>query len=242
MKSKEHHLFFASRIENNVAYLDIEESRHAMSVLRFSSGDTLMVTDGRGTIYECRITSGAPDAQSVTVMSTTSAQRPRCAVRMFVGMCDRDKFEELCENCAALGADLIVPLVCRFSQKAWWNAWDKHADRIHKKLVAGIKQSRNPWLPVCAQPTAFSDAFSKAEASLIIAADENGGQVVEVLDRIKQAAAVSCFIGPPGGFSPDELSALKNADAAFVSLSANRLRTELAAVVLCGAVTMMTSV
>ena len=245
MPSPDHNLFFASRVENGIVHLDNEESRHAMSVLRFSTGEIIQVTDGKGVIYECRIpaeSQGMEDALSrgtarhLQIVSTKQVPQSQCPVRMFIGICDRDRFEELAENCAALGADRVTPLVCRFCQKPWWSAWDKQAPRINKKLVAGVKQSRNPWLPQLAEPTAFGDALSKIGPSLVIAAEADGTRFVDVIGKIKQATAVSCFVGPPGGFSPDELERLKTSGALFLSLSENRLRTELAAVVLCNAV------
>jgi 16S rRNA (uracil1498-N3)-methyltransferase len=242
MAPAEHHLFFASRIENGRVFLDNEESRHAVSVLRFSAGEIIQVADGKGVVYECRISTRSSDTLSGEIISTKQVPKPQCAVRMFIGLCDRDKFEDLTENLSALGADLIVPLVCQYAQKPWWNVWDKHAPRIHKKLVAGIKQSRNPWLPQLAEPTAFGDALSKTEPSLVIAAEAGRTRFVDVIGKIKQATAVSCFVGPPGGFSPDELERLKTEGALFLSLSENRLRTELAAVMVCGAVTMITTI
>jgi 16S rRNA (uracil1498-N3)-methyltransferase len=236
MSLPDHNLFFASRVENGFAFLDSEESRHALSVLRLSNGDALAVTDGRGAVYDCTVQERVSETLSAEILLTKRIPRPQPSVSMFVGMCDRDRFEELAENCAALGADRIVPLVCRFCQKPWWSAWDKHSQRIRKKLVAGIKQSHNPWLPLVTEPAAFSDALSQTEPSLVLAADAGGKQVFEIVDKIKQSRAVSCFVGPPGGFSPEEFETLKKAGATLVSLSANRLRTELAAVVLCNAV------
>ena len=237
MSSPDHNLFFASRVENGFAYLDSEESRHVSSVLRLSLGDALAVTDGRGTVYDCAVQDCVPETLSARILLTKRVPRPQPSVSMFVGICDRDRFEELAENCAALGAHRIVPVICRFCQKPWWSAWDKHSQRIRKKLIAGIKQSHNPWLPLVTEPEAFGDALSLAQPSLVLAADAGGGkQVLEIVDKIKQSSAVSCFVGPPGGFSPEELETLNRTGATLVSLSANRLRTELAAVVLCNAV------
>jgi 16S rRNA (uracil1498-N3)-methyltransferase len=236
MASPEHHLFFASRIENGVAYLDRDEARHAMSVLRFSPGDALRVTDGNGSVYECAIRPGGLSDDGASVVSVAKAPKPRCEVRLFIGLCDRDKFEESAENCAALGAGRIAPLVCRFCQKPWWKEWDKHEGRIRKKLVSGITQSLNPWLPQLAKPATVPEALSESAASFIIAAEAGGEIVSKSENKVQQATSVSCFVGPPGGFSPEEIDALRNAGAVFVSLSANRLRTELAAALLCGMV------
>jgi 16S rRNA (uracil1498-N3)-methyltransferase len=233
-----HNLFYASRVGNGIAYLDSEESRHATSVLRLSRGDAIQVTDGKGSVFECRARESAKGELPCEIVSTKNVPRPQCPITLFVGIGDRDRFEELVENCAALGADEIIPLVCKFCQKPWWSAWEKHSQRIWKKLVAGIKQSRNPWLPLLIGPTVFEEALTQTGSPLIIAAEASGKKYLDILDRIKQASGVSCFVGPPGGFSPEELEGLKKAGAVFVSLSANRLRTELAAATLCSAVKM----
>ena len=48
-------LFYTSRIENGFAYLDEEESRHLLSVMRRKVGDPLQITDGQGFFYETEI-------------------------------------------------------------------------------------------------------------------------------------------------------------------------------------------
>ena len=48
-------LFYTSRIENGFAYLDEEESRHLLAVLRRKVGDPLQITDGQGFFYETEI-------------------------------------------------------------------------------------------------------------------------------------------------------------------------------------------
>ena len=47
-----------------------EESKHCVRVLRLAEGDRLHVTDGRGTLYECRVVAADPrrcEAEVVTV-------------------------------------------------------------------------------------------------------------------------------------------------------------------------------
>ena len=104
MASCDHNLFYASRVEHGIAYLDNEESRHAMSVLRLSRGDAIQVTDGRGAVYGCRVQERTSSTLSAEIVSTNQVPKPRCSVHMFIGLCDRDKFEDLAENLSALGA------------------------------------------------------------------------------------------------------------------------------------------
>ncbi len=44
-------LFYTPKIENGLALLDEEESRHLVSVLRKKPGDRLDITDGKGKFY-----------------------------------------------------------------------------------------------------------------------------------------------------------------------------------------------
>ena len=108
--------------------------------------------------------------------------------------------------------------------------------RIVKKMIAGIKQAKSAWLPDCKPPEKLPAALEGCKGSLMLLADENGAPFVDVVDRTKNAAAFSCIIGPPGGFSQKEIESLKASGAVSVSLSKNRLRTELAATLLCGMV------
>lgn len=226
-------------MENGVAYLDNEEGRHATAALRFCIGDDIIVTDGKGAVYECTIAEAdnVSGLVSATVRSTECREKPGCEIIMYIGLCDRDKFEDLAEQCSALGAKKIVPLICRYCQNPWWQQWDKHEIRLRKKIIAGVKQSHNPWLTQCEKPVPFTEALCQCTQSLVLCADANGVPLLSVSNQIQQAQEISCFIGPPGGFAEDELAALYKCGIG-VSLSKNRLRTELAATVMCSSVKM----
>jgi RsmE family RNA methyltransferase len=101
-------------------------------------------------------------------------------------------------------------------------------------MIAGIKQSQNVWLPTLAKPTPLSESLAAAQGCPLLVADQNGLPLSSAVDAVRGASFASCFVGPPGGFSPDESAQILSAKAHHVALSENRLRTELAAVLLCG--------
>lgn len=204
------------------------------SVLRRASGETIQITDGNGSIYECSIHEKTPDGTRCVVVKTIPAPAPKKNVSVYAGLPEKEAFGELCESLAALGASRVIPLECDYCQDRWWLAWEKHAARFTKKMIAGIKQAKSAWLPHLSAPQPLAGALGAGNGVLMLAADESGVPFIDVIDRIKNAADISCFIGPPGGFSPKETDQLKSAGAVFVSLSQNRLRTEVAAVILCG--------
>ncbi len=194
----------------------------------------LRVTDGKGRIFECRAGRRAPDGAQLSVEKMVTTERAAPEVRMCVGLCDKEEFGGLVQDLAALGAAAIVPVLCESCREPWWRAWEKHEARLRAKMIAGIKQARSAWLPLLARPTAFSEALSAGEGCPALVADEKGAPLPLAAGVVRDAPFVSCFVGPPGGFSPKESTALMSRKAVFVSLSGNRLRTELAAVVLCG--------
>ena len=49
-------LFYAPDFVPPQYTLSEEESRHVVKVMRMNCGDTVFITDGRGTLFECRIT------------------------------------------------------------------------------------------------------------------------------------------------------------------------------------------
>jgi 16S rRNA (uracil1498-N3)-methyltransferase len=236
MTDPSHFFFFCSFIKNGVAILDKEESRHVFSALRRSTGQTIRVTDGKGNVHECRISHRSTTQAQALVERTAVFPKPTPEIRMCVGLPEKDEFEELSTNFAALGASVIVPMTCEYCQKPWWLAWEKQEARLHNKIVAGIKQARAAWLPLLRGPQSLAEALAESAGCPMLVADENGAPLFRSGQDLQQASFMSCFIGPPGGFSPKELRALKSAGAVSVSLSGNRLRTELAALLLCGLV------
>ncbi len=62
-------LFYAPDIRPPQYTLSEEESKHCVRVLRLTCGDTVHLTDGRGTLYRCEITDDNPRRCVVRVVS-----------------------------------------------------------------------------------------------------------------------------------------------------------------------------
>ena len=63
-------LFYAPDITLPVYTLSEEESAHCMKVLRLSAGDTLHLTDGRGTLYRAVVEQPHPKRCVVRIEET----------------------------------------------------------------------------------------------------------------------------------------------------------------------------
>jgi 16S rRNA (uracil1498-N3)-methyltransferase len=236
MRDYRHFLFFTERIETDRLYLDTAETRHAAAVLRCGPGDPFIATDGRGTVYECRVESIVKKQIAGLIMERSTVPRHPCSLHMFVGVPERAAFETLITDLTALGAERITPLVCGHCQKGWW---ERTADgellsgRFRKKMIAALKQSLYPYLPRLDPPLLFASIGSLVSGGCI-AADPAGVPLSAALDSLHQP--ITCFVGPPGGFTSEESAALKALGAMAVRLAPTRLTTELAAVILAAGI------
>lgn len=233
-RSIDHFLFFSTDISEGIVSLDQEETRHAHSVLRLQKGDTIFITNGTGRIYSCAIERIEKNSCISRILGDKVQELTGPAMHFFVGLTEKESFEAAIMGLVPLGVMHITPLECENCQKKWWvKKWEKHAQRFRNKMIAAAKQSWNAWLPALNKPVELDKALSMAKG-LVFVADMNGETLDKSLDKLTLQDAVSCFIGPPEGFSAEELDGLGKHSAGLIKLSDKRLRTELAATVLAG--------
>jgi 16S rRNA (uracil1498-N3)-methyltransferase len=225
MREFDHFLFYAVRIDNNTVILDENDTRHAVKVLRLVQGDTFQVSCGDGIIHVCKLGAINGSCASGSIVDSKAVEKIAPDFNFFVGIPDKDAFESIVTDLTALGVKSITPLISSQCQKNWWeNKWEKHHERLHGKMIAAMKQSLYPYLPDLNKPrTLDSTCFQNG---LCITADYNGSSRITMDSSISH---INCFIGPPGGFSTDELDMFRQCDFLFLRLGQTRLRTELAA-------------
>jgi 16S rRNA (uracil1498-N3)-methyltransferase len=223
-----HFLFYSRNINDNVILLDSDELAHISSVLRFSEGDEIQITDGRGNIFECKIMKIKKDSALCEIISSKFYKPLPCEIILAIGLPDKDKFETICEMIAPLGVRKVVPLITKNCKKNYLDGrWERIFERCERKIVSSIKQSLNPYITEIESPMNVADFTSDCEFNLL--ADFDGKRIDEVIRKDKLPKSACIFIGPPAGFSPDEID-LFSINSTKICLGRYRLRTELAAV------------
>ncbi len=210
-----------------------EEAKHCVRVLRHQPGDTIHVTDGRGSLYEARLTNDKPKAASFELLQQLQqpeTSRPGAIHIAIAPTKNSDRLEWFLEKAIEFGIDEISLLQCRHSERAKINM-----DRLEKKAVSAMKQSLNLFMPRLHSLSKF-DAFVKKMASseeqrFIAYVDASIPQHLKEAARPGHAACV--LIGPEGDFAPEEIAAARNAGFVPVSLGKSRLRTETAGMAAC---------
>ena len=223
------HRFFAPDIAATLA-LPEEESRHCVRELRLVEGDEIEVVDGAGMLYRCRIAMAHAKHCGVEIVSK-QACLPHWGRKIMIAVAptkNLDRIEWMAEKCTEIGVDRITPLLCRHSERKVLKI-----ERLHKIVVAAMKQSLKAQLPQLDELTPIEDFLAEdSDAQRFIAyCDESlprdeRKSLAQVYEPSRDAVVL---IGPEGDFDPQEVALALKAGFMPVTLGESRLRTETAA-------------
>lgn len=225
------YLFYCPDIETKQT-LSEEESGHCVQVLRRTTGDEIMVTDGVGNLYRCAITNPHRKHCEVKIVSV---ETPAPLHEGFIRICvaptkNIDRLEWCIEKCVEMGVDEIVPILCDHSERKTVNI-----ERLNKILVSAAKQSLKTRFPVLQPLTKMTDLHLNGDKFIAhcIEGYKPTDNKYALQQRVVRGHETTILIGAEGDFSPQEVKwALEN-EYIPVSLGAARLRTETAAIVAC---------
>jgi 16S rRNA (uracil1498-N3)-methyltransferase len=218
-------LFFSTRVEGNLIFLEEEESRHLLTVLRRKVGDPLSVTDGRGHFFETNLIEiGKKNAVASIVSQAMQPARPRRLHLAVAPTKQMDRFEWMLEKCVEIGVETVTPIRCQRSERD-----TLRLDRLEKIAVSAMKQSLRAHLPTIEPLTPLRQLLAAkptiTQGLVAWCADEPPPHLGAVLDSERDALIL---IGPEGDFTLDEVQLARQAGFVEVGLGAARLRTETA--------------
>ncbi len=235
------HRFFSPFNSNDpeIFIRDQEELAHLSKVLRLKAGDPLEVVNGQGSLVSGQLLSVDRSSAVVAVSRTVFVPQPSsCVITLACAIPKKSKFEMIIEKCTELGVDNIVPLVTARTEGFSGSARiEKKSERLSRVVMNAAKQSRRLWFPVISQPLNFEEAlkgFSKPDVGLFIPWLEGDRVPLPLAIRRCAAKELVFLIGPEGDFTPDEVGLAVKAGAVPVSLGANVLKVDTAAILVVG--------
>lgn len=222
-------LFYQPNISEGIHYLDEEESRHCVKVLRRNAGDLIHVTDGKGFFYDAVITK--PDFRKCdfSIQQTIREDSRNYQIHIAIAPTkNADRIEWFIEKATEFGIDRITLIECDNSERTFLKT-----DRLRKLAVSAMKQSLKATLPVIEDLVPFSTQLLAAkEAGKFIAYVDSNNPVHLQNVGLKGDSNI-VLIGPEGDFSEREVRQAVDAGFTKVSLGKSRLRTETAAIAAC---------
>lgn len=227
------HLFYAPDIGDAENYqLSVGESHHIIHVLRSAIGEKIFLTDGKGNIFETELIGITKKYGIVKVLSSKINTPKKFKIHIAIAPPKTgDRVDFLLEKLTELGADIITPLECQNSERRKFNR-----EKEEHTLIAAIKQSGNPFLPVLHDMTGFnkfitSQTENVAEKYICFCGDDHK----ELLAKLcKPHHDVVICIGPEGDFTREEIKFAIENNFIPVSLGDHVMRTETAGILCCG--------
>ena len=225
------HVFYTQNPENSIFILDKNESHHCVHVLRLKKGDIVSLVDGKGGLYEGELTVQGKTEVIGRIISKKEVNSKNYKLTLAISPTkNTDRFEWFVEKAIEIGVDVIVPLMCKRTER-------KHVrmERLEKIAVSAMKQSLNPWLTSIHEATKYEDFMKimQNDHSLKLIAHCEGNEKENLLVAGDDMRELTVLIGPEGDFTPEEIDLAGQNSFIPVSLGINRLRTETAGVVAC---------
>ncbi len=229
-----HHFFIPPQdITDRQAILIGEQARQVARVLRLRPGERVVVLDNTGWEYEVRLTAVTP--QQVTgeiVERRTAVGEPAVHITLYMALLKREKFEWVLQKGTEVGVSRFVPMITQRTLAQDTEMKPGKRERWQKILTEAAEQCRRGRIPALAAPMKLADALAQhgAEMALIPWEGETAVRLKSILP-VTIPFSVALFIGPEGGFAPEEIELAKSYHVQPVTLGKRILRAETAAIV-----------
>jgi len=223
------HWFYIDNDLNHVDHLDVEESKHALKVLRLKQGDKIVVTNGKGQLGEAVISTDRGKTCAIQFEHIAEGVHvPKCNIQLCIAPTKNlSRIEWLVEKLTEIGITSIHFFSSEYSERV-----NLRMDRLEKIVLSAGKQSKRAFFPTVHHLVHYNELVSfPFRGQKIMAHIDNA---IAPINQVMVRGQDSCiFIGPEGGFSSNEVELAKAHQFQLVSLGDFRLRTETAALVGC---------
>lgn len=230
------HRFFAepSEVGEKEIRLTGPDVNHIRNVLRMREGEEILVSDGQGKDFHCRIEAIQEEEVTAHILWVLDGNAELASdITLFQGLPKGDKMEFIIQKCVELGVARIVPVNTRRTIVKL----DAKKEQARIKRWNGIsesaaKQSGRGRIPEVSGVKSFAEALEEAKklnmCLIPYELAKDMAQTREVLSSIKPGMSVGIFIGPEGGFEEEEVEQAAAAGARPITLGRRILRTETA--------------
>lgn len=196
---KIHRFFIDQKLEKGECVVSDKETVHQMrNVFRYKEGDTVVLLDGQENEAESKIshiTSKEVTFQISEIAKNTTESEKK--VTLYCALAKSDNFELIVEKATEIGITTIVPLLTERTVKT--NIKLERASKIAKEAS---EQSGRGVIPHISEPIKLSIAFSELKNfDAVFLFDPTATE----LFTTPKANKIALFIGPEGGWSPEEL-------------------------------------
>ena len=208
---------------------------HMKNVLRLQIGEQICIhEESTGKEYRCEIAGYEKDVAHLHIMWVEEANRELPSkIYLFQGLPKGDKMELIIQKAVELGVYEIIPVA---TKRAVVKLDAKKAEAKQKRwqsiAESAAKQSRRNIIPHIHEVVKFGQAVDYAknlDITLIpYELAEDMEKTKQIFETIQPGQSIGIFIGPEGGFDPEEIRLATEAGIQPITLGKRILRTETA--------------
>ena len=223
-----------------------DEGFHAATVRRIRPGESLMLSDGAGTVADCVVLSVDKRTLTARVEQRRTAPPPNPPIVIVQAIPKSERSELAIELATEAGADEFVAWQASRCVARWDGERAANGLRRWRAVArSAARQSRRAWIPPVAGPMSTDQVCAyirgrvdAGAAALVL--HESGDRPLRDVP-VAVADRIILVVGPEGGLTDAEVDALAGAGAVPVRLGPTVLRTSTAAAVALGALGVLTA-
>ncbi len=226
--------FHVPRIAGDSISLSGDQARHALRVLRMGVGDAVTLFDDFGIEADGIIRAATARSLVVEIARQWTAARDKMpALTLAVAPPKGNRADWLVEKCAELGVGSLVWLTTQRGEQV--PGPGKYA-RWRRKAVEAAKQSGRSSVMAIEVSTPIAEVLADRQGAAVWFGDPADGVptlsacLAGVSGRSGAEARSVIMVGPEGGFTPEEIEAIRRAHGRPFRLSDAILRIETAAI------------
>lgn len=229
-----------TNIMGGMAIMRGRDAQH-VQVLRMRPGEDMIICDGQGTDYKCRLVKADKEQAEAEVIEVVRCPaEPSVKVTVMCGLPKGDKTDYIIQKCVEAGAHEIVFFEAdRCVAKNKKDKEEKKLERWNRISEEAAKQSGRGIIPKVSWAddlgVVFDTAVHKDLAMFMYEAGERESMDA-VLESNKSIASAAIITGPEGGFAEFEVKLARTVGLHVCSMGERILRCETAPVVALTAV------
>lgn len=220
--------------DNTVIILG-SDVNHIKNVLRMKPGEEIAVSNGEdGREYRCGIKELNEESIlcELRFIKEDGVELPS-RVHLYQGLPKADKMELIIQKAVELGAYQVIPVAMkRCVVKLDAKKADAKIKRWQGIAEAAAKQSKRGVIPTVAPVMSYAEAVKLAadmDLKLVpYELAEGMPQTKQLIESARPGQRIAIFIGPEGGFDPEEIQMATEAGISPITLGRRILRTETA--------------
>ena len=234
----QHFFVDASQVSEETIRIEGTDVNHMKNVLRMRIGEEVTVSDGQGKEYLCQVRDFEEEQVQLKIVETkaSDAELPS-KIYLFQGLPKQEKMELIVQKCVELGIYAVVPVsMKRCVVKLDAKKGAKKVERWNTIAASAAKQSGRGIVPEVMSVKTYKEALEMAKDLDVVLVPyecaEGMDHTKELIQSIKPGQSVGMFIGPEGGFDPDEIALACETGGQVITLGKRILRTETAGLAL----------